>query len=375
MNPTPDLAALVDRDRMRKFVEHLAAFNTRNTNTPELTEAAEWVQSQYAALPGFKTELFKYVLPKSRRAPEDKEVVEVVARKAGSSGRAILIGGHIDTINLSADIFTGRAPGANDDASGSAVALEVARIMSTLTTKQDLIHVAFSGEEQGLNGSKALAAHARKESWKLDAVLSNDMVGNSSNDNGQKDTHHVRVFSDEGNDKLPNYSSRELARFAEWITRGRVKEFGIKLVLRADRFGRGGDHTPFHNEGFPAIRLVEVHEEYTRQHTPDDLPEHVDWNYLANACRINLLTFASLAQADVAPSHVVIKRDQSHDTTLTWEATPGVCYAVYWRDTACATWQDCEHVGAVDHVTIKKVNKDDYFFAVGAEGGVPVAAV
>lgn len=366
----------VDAARMRAQVERLAAFHTRNTLSATLNEAAHYLQEQYLAIKTTECELMRYTLPKGARVPEEKEVLQVLASQKGAAaqGRRILIGGHLDSLNLQVDAATGRAPGANDDASGVVVALEVARAMAEVPHKVDLFYVGFTGEEQGLLGSRALAKRAKDENWLLEAVLNNDTVGSSSNKSGQRDAGRVRIFSDEATTENPTPRSRELARFAEWITRGRIPGFGVKLVFRKDRFGRGGDHTPFHDAGFSAVRLIEVHEEYTRQHTPDDLPEFMDWEYLANVARLNLLVFASLANADEAPSRVRITRDQSHDTTLTWQAKEGVCYAVYWRETTSPTWQDCMHVEETDKATIKGVNKDDHVFAVGAEGGVPVEA-
>lgn len=360
------LVSQVSPERLRATVEKLASYNTRNTLSPTLNEAAEWLAGEYRKIPGIQAEVMSYTLPKGRRVPEDKTVVQVVATLPGETDHRILIGGHMDSLNLQVDPVTGRAPGANDDSSGVAVALELARILAPYKWRQTLVFVGFSGEEQGLNGSRALAKRAKEEGWKLDAVLNNDTVGSSSNKAGQKDTGHVRVFSDE--------NDRELARFIEHTVRANVKGFGIKLVLRKDRFGRGGDHTPFSEEGFPAVRFIEVHEEYTRQHTPDDLPEHMDWKYLANVAKADLASMATLAQADEPPTSVHVKLDQSHDTTLTWKGKPGVKYVVYWRDTASAAWQGAIPVGAVETFTIKKINKDDHYFAVGAENGIPVPA-
>lgn len=360
------LVSQVSPERLRATVEKLASYNTRNTLSPTLNEAAEWLAGEYRKIPGIQAEVMSYTLPKGRRVPEDKTVVQVVATLPGETDHRILIGGHMDSLNLQVDPVTGRAPGANDDSSGVAVALELARILAPYKWRQTLVFVGFSGEEQGLHGSRALAKRAKEEGWKLDAVLNNDTVGSSSNKSGQKDTSHVRVFSDE--------NDRELARFIEHTVRANVKGFGIKLVLRKDRFGRGGDHTPFSEEGFPAVRFIEVHEEYTRQHTPDDLPEHMDWKYLANVAKADLASMATLAQADEPPTSVHVKLDQSHDTTLTWQGKPGVKYVVYWRDTASAAWQGAIPVGAVETFTIKKINKDDHYFAVGAENGIPVPA-
>lgn len=390
-----DLVKEVSEQRLRATVEKLASYNTRNTLSPELTQAAEWLAGEYRAIPGMQVEIMHYTIPKGRRVPEDKDVVEVVAWLPGSEppsiqnpqskiqNRAILAGGHMDSINLGADPLTGRAPGANDDGSGTALALELARVMSKRRWPHTLIFCAFSGEEQGLNGSRALAKRAKAEGWQIDAVLSNDMVGNSSNKLGQKDDRRVRVFSGEympaaegaaGPAARPPHNSRELARFVEWITRGKVRNHGIKLVLRQDRYGRRGDHTPFMEEGFNAIRFVDVYEEYSRQHTPDDLPKDMDWRYLANNTRMNLIAMSSLADAGPAPTNVRIDLKQGHDTTLTWTATPGTRYMVYWRETTSPVWEGSREVGAVDKATIEKVNKDDHFFAVGAVGGVPVVA-
>lgn len=372
---TDDLAGQVSPDRLRSTVEKLAAFPTRNTLSAGLTEACEWIAGEYRKIPGMQVEIMRYTIPKGRRVPEDKEVVQVVAVLPGEDDRRILVGGHIDSLNLQVDAQTGRAPGANDDASGTALALEIARVMASRKWKHTLVFVAFSGEEQGLHGSRALAKRAAAEGWKLDAVLSNDTVGSSSNKAGQRDEGHVRVFSaDVSAGEAKPQQSRELARFIEVVTRGKVSGFDVKLVFRQDRFGRGGDHTPFAEEGFNAVRFVEVHEEYTRQHTPDDLPEHMDWKYLANVTRLNLLAMSSLAEAGSPPENVRIDLRQGHDTTLSWKPAPGTKYVVYWRDTTSPIWQGFRDVGEVGTVTIEKVNKDDHIFAVGAAGGVPVVA-
>jgi Zn-dependent M28 family amino/carboxypeptidase len=256
--------------------------------------------------------------------------------------------------------------------------------MSKRKWTKSLVFCGFSGEEQGLHGARALARRAKAEGWQIDAMLNNDTVGSSRNKSGQKDEKRVRVFSAEfvpqaadgaaGPAARPPHNSRELARFIEWATRDMVRGFGIKLVFRQDRFGRGGDHTPFMEEGFPAVRFIEVHEEYSQQHTPDDLPQYMDWRYLANVTRMNLITMASIAEAGPAPTAVRVNMSQGHDTNLTWTATPGTRYTVYWRETTSPTWQGSRDVGAVDKATIEKANKDDHVFAVGSTGGVPVVA-
>lgn len=368
--PPDDLTKRVDPAALRTTVEHLAAFPNRNTSNPTLTQAAEWLAGEFRKIPGLQVEIMHYTAPKSGRVPVEKDVVEVVATLPGRTNRRVMVGGHFDTINLATPGLDGRAPGANDDGSGTALTLEMARVLSARKWNNTLVFACFSGEEQALLGSAALARRAKAENWPLEAVLSNDIVGCGESLNGQKDKSHVRVFSEQS----PDHNGRELARYVEWVTRKRVHGFSPVLVLRRDRFQRGGDHTSFNNEGFTAVRFTESVEEFTRQHNDRDLPQYVDFRYLANVARINLLTLASLADAGEAPKDVRYARPQAHDTTITWKSTPGVSYMVYWRKSAETPWEGWREVGSVDKVTIAKINKDDHEFAVGAIGGIPVAA-
>jgi hypothetical protein len=377
----------VDETRMRALIEHLAAFNTRNTSTPELEQAADWVADEFRKIPGLQVEIFKYDLHAGPRVPVDKSVSEVVATLPGKTERRVIIGGHLDSINMSrgANVYTARAPGANDDLSGVALTMEAARLMSQKTWNDTLVFVAFSGEEQGLFGSAALARYAKEQGWKIDGVLSNDMVSNSSDHLGERDDRNVRVFSEES----PTHDSRELARYIEWIQNTRKEELyfdpeltrrrtskpghAVKLVFRKDRFGRGGDHSSFNNEGFTAVRFVDVYEEYQRQHTPLDLPEYVDYKYLANNARVNILAASALANAPSPPARVRVVRDQNQTTTLTWEGLADGSYVVYWRETTSPVWEVARAVKG-NKAVIEKVNKDDHQFAVGSPGGIPVPA-
>lgn len=373
-----DFAKQIEQKNLRATVEKLASWNDRNTNNPTLTEAANWVADQYRAIPGLEVELMKYKLPKMARVPEEKEVIQVVATLKGETDRRIIIGGHLDTINMAdqANGLNAKAPGANDDASGVAMALELARIMSKKKWKNTLVFVAFSGEEQGLYGSKALSERAVKEGWKVDAVLSNDMIGNVKNKVGQKQEKFVRVFSAEFQpvSEAKPHQSRELARAIEFFTRDIIDNFGVKLVFRNDRFGRGGDHTPFMQAGFSAVRFTEAVEDYTHQHTADDLPQHMDWKYLANCAKMDIIAMANLGDAGDQPTNVRIDRAQGYDTTVNWKGTPGTRYTVYWRETLSPVWQGSVRLGAVETYIAKKLSKDDYIFAVGAVGGIPVEA-
>ncbi len=387
-NNVGDLAGQVEAKRLKATVEKLASWRDRNTNNPTLNEAAEWIASEYRKIPNLQVEIWKYPVKKGPRIKEDKDVVEVIATLPGATDRRIVIGGHFDTINMSkaredpSSMWTLPSAGADDDASGASIALEVARLMAPQKWNQTLVFVAFSGEEQGLNGSDALAKRAKAENWKVDAVLSSDIVGSSKNLQGYSDPHHIRVFSEElapgarsaQGEVLPRHNSRELARAIELFTRNRIRDFSVKLIFRADRFGRGGDHTSFNRQGYSAVRFTEPYEDYTHQHTENDLPQYVDFNFLANVARINLIAAIELANAAESPANVRVDRSQSHDTKLTWEGPVTQEYVVYWRETSHPTWEFSKRVGPVSTTTIERVSKDDYVFAVGAVGGIPVEA-
>jgi hypothetical protein len=360
----------VSQDNLRRILGELATYPTRNTNTPECRKAAEWIASEFRNVPGLEVELMEYRVAKGRRIVEDKTVVQVVATLRGETDRRIMIGGHLDTINLTGDPMTAIAPGVNDDGSGVALTMECARILSKRKHRNTLVFVAFTGEEQGLFGSGALAERAKKEKWKLEAVLNNDTVGASQGPGKIKDKKRVRLYSED----VPEHNSRELARFIEFISRGRVKGFAPWLVFRKDRFQRGGDHTPFNRQGFNAVRFIEAVEALDRQHTHKDTLDGIDFDYLANVTKLNVVSLAMLGSAGVAPAEVRYDPKQGYDTTLQWKKTDGTTYTVYWRESSSATWQGSIAVGAVDQFTVKGKNKDDHVFAVGADGGIPVSA-
>ena len=364
------LTSEVSKDSLRQTLTHLSTYPTRNTNTPELEKAAEWVASEFKKIPGLRVELMRYDVKKGRRVVADKSVVQVVATLPGESDKKVIVGGHLDTINLTGDPLTAIAPGINDDGSGVALTLECARILSQKRWRNTLVFVAFSGEEQGLFGSGALAERAQKESWKIEAMLNNDTVGASQGPGKLKDKKRVRLYSEESTD----HNSRELARFIEWETRGKVKGFSPWLVFRKDRFQRGGDHTPFNIKGFNAVRYVEAIEYLTHQHTDKDTLEGIDFDYLANVVRLNLISLSSFASAADAPTNVRYDAKQAHDTIVRWNSQPGISYRVYWRESSSSVWQGMVEAGEKNEVTIKGKNKDDHVFAVGAVGGVPISA-
>lgn len=360
----------VSKENLRATLEHLATYSTRNTNTDECEKAVHAIADRFRAIPGLEVEVMPYDVKAGRRIVKDRTVYQVVATLRGTTEKRVIVGGHLDTINLTGDPMTVKAPGINDDGSGVALTLECARLLAAQGNfLNTLVFVAFTGEEQGLLGSGALSARAKTNKWAIEAMLNNDTVGSSAA-KGLKDKKRVRLYSEEE----ATHNSREAARFIEWNARGKVKGVSPWLVFRRDRFQRGGDHTPFNRDGFNAVRFVEAVERLDVQHTDKDLIEHIDFDYLAAVTALNAHTLKTFANAEDAPTNVAYDARQAHDTTIRWKGKPGVQYRVYWRESSSSTWQGSELAGAVETFTVKKKNKDDHVFAVGAEGGVPVSA-
>lgn len=379
---------------LRSIVEHLSSYPTRNSHSAYLRPAMEWVAEQYRAIPGMEVEMMEFTLPVGRRVPEPTPVVQVIATLPGDSPDIVMQSAHVDSFVLEGEQATARAPGANDDASGVAVGICVARALALesgapaphsppasaagaphsgtsgagapLSRRNTLKFVAYCGEEQGLLGAKALAERATAEHWNVLGILNNDMVGSSRNLNGQQEGNALRLYSGE--------PAREFARYAEWTVR-QAGDFRLKFQLRADRFNRGGDHTPFANAGFPAVRLTEVFEEWAHQHTLEDTVDNMDFEFLARSAEANRVVMDRLSRASAAPTEVQFALKAGYHAELSWKSEPGVRYEVYWRPTASAVWEGMLEVGETDHALLKNLNKDDYFFGVSALGGVPVEAV
>jgi hypothetical protein len=283
------------------------------------------------------------------------------------------------------------APGANDDASGTAAVLEMARVMAKYEFDATIVFMAVAGEEQGLLGSTHFAEQAKQKNWNVDAMLDNDIVGNSLGGNGVRDRNHLRVFSEgvPSNETAAeattrrsvggenDSASRQLARFIKEIGDTFVPQFKVMMIYRRDRYGRGGDHIPFLERGYPAVRFTEVNEEFRHQHQNvrvengvqfGDLPEFVDFAYVANVARVNAASLAALAWAPSRPKAVTIVAQRlSNDTELRWDANkePDLAgYEIVWRETTDAVWTNSKPVGNVTSFTMKGMSKDNYFFGV-----------
>ncbi|HEX6810346.1 MAG TPA: M20/M25/M40 family metallo-hydrolase [Planctomycetota bacterium] len=353
--------AAVDTSRIEATVRTLVGFGTRHvlSRTDSETEgtgaARRWLQGQFEAVAAqsggrLAVSLQSETVPCARNGmPKEVPIVNVIARLQGASdaARVYVIGGHYDSINSRGSDGAAAAPGAVDDASGTAVALEACRVMSQMPLAATVIFVAFDGEEQGLLGSAAYAKSLASADVKVDGMIGCDIVGNTLGMDGARYDRHVRCFSyaPSGNDSF----GRSMARAVTYAAATHLPDFGVKLILRGDRYGRGGDHRSFFDQGFPAVRLTEPREDFSRQHQNvterdgkpyGDLPEFADFAYIANVTRVAVATLAELASAPPPPlvARAQLRRDR-YDTEIDYTLPPGVdrCEFV-WRETTAADW-------------------------------------
>jgi Zn-dependent M28 family amino/carboxypeptidase len=273
-------------------------------------------------------------------------------------------------------------------------ALEAARILSRYRFGSTIVYAGLSGEEQGLFGGQHMARQAVEQGWDIVAVLNNDMIGNISGIDGVIENNTFRVFSEPtpATDTLDQHRrrrfyggevdgpSRQVARYVHRITDLYISNMDAILIYRLDRFGRGGHHRPFNDEGFPGVRIMETHENYNRQHQDlraedgidyGDVVEGVNFEYAARLTAVNAATLAALAWAPPAPSEVLIGGAVQPSATLAWKAAedPRLAgYRVYWRDTTAPQWQHSRFVGAVTEHTLENLVIDNYLFGVASVG-------
>ncbi len=327
-----------------------------------------------------------------RRVPNPTEVMDVLAIQRGTTdpGRMIVISGHMDSSVSDPQNFTSDAPGANDDASGTAAVIEAARVLSKRKFPATLVFAVLSGEEQGLYGGHVLADYATKQGWRVEADLNNDIVGNSEGINGVRETNRVRIFSEgtktvetsaEADKRRYNGGevdspSRQVARFMDGLADRYLGNYRVTMVHRTDRFSRGGDRVETLKAGFPAVRVTEANENYTRQHQDlrtengikyGDVVEGVDFAYLANVTRLNVISMAALASAPAPPTHFEIDGAVSANTTVKWAAAADAArYRMWWRSTTDPQWRYSRDAAATGKAVLKDINIDDWFFGVSA---------
>ena len=404
-----DMVKEVSADSLKSYILSMVAFGTRNTLSTQtnpkrgIGAARSWVLNKFnnfAASSNGRLSAFidtTTLLPDKRRIDTTLVLGNVVATLKGTDpndNRIFVISGHLDNMRTSVLDRVGDAPGANDDASGVAAVLECARIMSKKNFPATVIFVAVSGEEQGLLGAYFMANKARAQSWNIEAVLNNDIMGsNNSNETNIIENTKVRVFSEglpafetEKNAKnirqlgLENDGkSRQLARYVKETGERYVDNIDVVMIYRNDRFLRGGDHTAFVDNGYAAVRFTEMNENYYHQHQDvrkengiqyGDLTEFIDFEYLRKNTALNLSSLANLAKAPSMPQEVKIDvKRLGNSSSLYWKApTSGKPkgYYVMVRETTNALWQ--KKIFTADLKIVLPYSKDNYFFAVQSVG-------
>ena len=404
-----EIAGSPDPLQLRATVQALVGFGTRHTLSDTVSTkrgigaARRWARSRFEQIGRDCGGCLSIVTPSQTvagtRVPIPAEIVDVVAIQRGATdpGRVIVLTGHIDSRVSDIMNATDDAPGADDDASGVAVVIEAARVLSRHKFPATMVYGILSGEEQGLYGGKVLADYAKAQGWRVEADLNNDIVGATRGQNGVADNTRLRVFSEgtrdaetaedaqqrrfEGGEN--DSASRNVARYAKVVAERYIPNWTVALVYRLDRFGRGGDHSAFNARGFPAVRFSENAEDYRHQHQDlrtegdvgyGDTLANVDFAYLAKVTATNLLAAASMASAPPPPANVKIAGAVTPDTQLSWSAAPGAPaagYRVRWRDTAAPAWTHSRDAGTQQTLILVNIAIDDFIFgvaSVAAEG-------
>ena len=395
----------VSADSLNSYITKMVSFGTRNTLTSTTDKnrgigaARNWVLSRFNTMAkqsnGRLSAMVDTTTYKAdgRRVDRPINLGNVMATLKGTDpndNRIFIISGHLDNMRGSPTDSIGDAPGANDDASGVAAVIECARIMSKNSYPATIIFVAVSGEEQGLLGAGYLAKKARSNNWNIEAVLNNDIMGsNNSNETNIIDNTKIRVFSeafavnDTGRKALAirqlglenDGKARQLARYVKEIGERYIDNLQVVMIYRNDRFLRGGDHTPFVENNYAAVRFTEMNENYNHQHQNvrtengiqyGDLIEFMDFEYLRKNAAMNLANLANLAKSPGMPDSVKIEvRRLSNMSYLTWQAPKAGTVKGYYllmRETTSAIWQ--KKIFTTKTEMVLPYSKDNYFFAV-----------
>ncbi|MFG2552215.1 M28 family metallopeptidase [Streptomyces sp. NPDC048581] len=407
--PTRELRTLlreIDPARIEATTRKLVSFGTRHTLSVQddpvrgIGAARDWLAAElrsYAAASGGRmtVELQSYVQEPAPRIPTATRITNVIAtlRGAVTPDRVYVVSGHYDSRVTDVMDATSDAPGADDDASGVAVVLELARVMAKRRPASTIVFAAVAGEEQGLYGAAHLAQQLKSSGADVQAMFTNDIVGSSTADDGTRDPYTIRLFA-EGvpSSETPEEAAtrrsvggendsptRQLARFVKDVAENDATAMNIRVIYRRDRYRRGGDHIPFLERGYPAARFTEPAEDFAHQHQDvrvdetgkqyGDLPEFCDFAYTARVARVNAATLWTLSQAPGTPKAAkIITTDLTNSTTLTWTKGPEpdlTGYEIVWRETTSPNWT---HVLPAGDVTTHEVDlsKDNVFVGVRA---------
>jgi len=424
--PNPEIAKMikaVSAKNIEATILKLVSFGTRNTlseqdnTTRGVGAARDWLFAEMQKINAdcgncMTVEKQSFVQPKANRIPEPVTLTNVVATLKGTTNpdRYYVVSGHYDSMCSSPTDAKCDAPGANDDASGTATVVELARVMSKRKFDATIVFMCVPGEEQGLLGATYYAQQAVEKKVDIEGMFTNDIVGGVTSMKDSPNRNRVRVFSEgiPSNETEQQAAtrrsvggendsqSRQLARFIKEQADRYLKTFKVWMIYRRDRYGRGGDHIPFVERGFSGVRFTEADEDYTHQHQNvrtengifyGDTPEFVDFEYVANVARVNLIALASLANAPARPKNVTMVNRLNNNTELKWSANTDADiagYEIVYRDTTAAEWTNSIPVpveGVSNALTaaasgaggqadmtyiVKAMSKDNYFFGVRA---------
>ena len=398
-----EIAGSTSAARIEKDIQKLTGFGTRHTLSQTDSEssgigaARRWVKSEFDEISSecdgcLKVYYQSDVVSGEKRIPNPTEIVNVIAILSGQSdsNRYVIMSGDIDSRVSNPLDGTSDSPGANDNATGLAGTIEAARVLSKFRFPANIVFVGLSGEEQGLFGGKIMAKQAKADGWHIEGILNNDMIGNIAGINGVINNTTARVFSEATRPtetpeeaRIRRFTggevdspSRNLARYVDRMADQYIRNLDIMMIYRLDRFGRGGHHRPFNEQGFPGVRIMETNEHYHRQHqdlreedgmTYGDVIDFVDFDYAAKLTALNAVTLASMAWAPAPPSSVTIEGIVSPSTTLKWGKVKGAHrYKIYWRLTTDSQWRWSRVVGNVTQYTLENVVIDNYLFGVAS---------
>lgn len=388
----------VSASDLRATDTRLVAFGTRNDFSEDLSSpsrgvfaARDWIRAQFEAVAKtsggrMSVALDTFTHAKTERTP--RAVVEssiIATLKGDEPGPTYVMSSHYDNCNGKCTDGRGDAPGADDNGSGTSAVIEAAKAMAATHFRGTIVFAVFDGEELGLWGSEHFAQELKAKGTDVVADLNDDIIGTPDAPAGSPDVNDVRIFSEalplaakDDNVNLigseNDSPSREIARFVKTAAERYVPPMQGVLIYRADRFLRGGDQESFTAQGFPAIRFVEIHEDFRHQHQDvrqesgveyGDLPQYVDFDYLARVTKMNVAALSALALGPDAPSQVeLLTQHLSNDSTLRWRPAPGAAgYEVVWRETTSPVWQYSKNVGNAAQATVP-VSKDNYILGV-----------
>jgi hypothetical protein len=413
--PAPDITAhqaqidaivrAISPQRIEARIAKLVSFGTRHTMSDTVSDtrgigaARRWIKADLEQCGAGKLQVRfdGHLHPVDRRIATPTEIVNVVATlpgaQAASKDRMYVVSGHYDSRRTVDGDFTGDAPGANDDASGTAAVMEMACVMAQYKFDATIVFMTVAAEEQGLYGAADFAEKAKQAKWNIAGMLDNDIIGSSMSDTGKRDNTQVRLFAegidadhpltDEqkiivrtgGENDMP---TRQLARAVKEAGERYVPNFKVTIINRRDRYLRGGDHAPFLDRGYAAVRFTEPNENFDHQHQDvrmegtkqiGDLLQFVDPDYVAQVTRVNAAALASLALAPASPGKVrIITTKLDNHTQLAWapNTEPDLAgYRIVWRDTTAALWTGSQYVGNVTSFDMP-LSKDNVFFGVQA---------